>query len=224
MDIKPTGKSISLGELLKTHKEVNLSRDIKSPKMEEPLDGTPEESKKRAKFYLPVLHINDATQWESKPLSERKPFEGEVAMKTCLGNCCGVENLKGACCQMDPEDLEHVLGPVDEAWIKRMIKFYKKKGMTVTRHDIVIDFEEGKLLGQVHFNDHQVFKSPDSYPIIRMQASGLRFSCKFMNPHNGMCGIYSERPDMCKNYTCSYVKANFLIKTKAHPNTFIKAG
>lgn len=183
-----------------------------------------ETDKKRARFYLPVLRINDPTQWESKPLSERKHFTDDEAKKTCLGNCCGVEGLRAGCCQLDPDDIEHVLGPVDEDWIKKTIKWFRKKGINVTRHDIVIDYEEGKLIGQQFFHDHEVFKSPDSYPILRIQASGIRFACKFLNVHNGMCTIYEQRPNMCRDYYCGFVKANYLVRTHNHPNSYKKIG
>lgn len=226
IDIKPTGKSISLEELLKKENPVSLpEKNISSKEIKEETEQTnKEQEKKYDRYYLPVLYINDQTQWESKPVSERKHFTPEVAKKTCLGNCCGVKGLRAACCQLDPEDLEHVLGPVDEQWIKKIIKWFKNKGINVTRHDIVIDYEEGKIIGRTFFNDHPVFKSPDSYPILRMQINGMRFCCKFLNVQNGMCTIYEQRPDMCRNYLCAYVKANFLVKTQNHPNTYKKIG
>ena len=174
------------------------------------------------RFYLPVLHINDPTMWDSKPLSERLHFTDEVAMETCLSNCCGTPGVGNACCVLDKDDLEHVLGPVDEDWIKSMISWYKKKGMTMNRSDIVIDFEEGKLIGEAHFGGHRVFTDPKTYPILRIQAYGPRFACKFLNVHNGKCTIYAQRSDMCKNYLCAYVKANFIVKTPKNPGTYKK--
>lgn len=220
IDIKPTGKSLSFDDLISTvAKEKPIEREKKNPKPQEDPDKP---QAKRDKYYLPVLYINDPTQWESKPSSERQHFTSEVAKATCLGNCCGVEGLAAGCCQLDPDDLEHVLGPVDEEWIKSTIKWFKKKGINVTRHDIVVDYEEGKLLGQTFFNDHAVFKSPDSYPFLRIQASGMRFACKFLNVHTGMCTIYEQRPNMCRDYLCQYIKKSFFVKTKEHPNTWAK--
>jgi len=222
IDIKPTGKTISLEELLRKENAVYLPKPMisrpNSPSVEN------EEDKVPSKFYLPVLRINDPTQWESKPLSERVHFTDEVAKKTCLGNCCGVKDLRAGCCQLDVDegDMEHVLGPVDEDWIKKTIHWMKKKGLNVTRHDLVIDYDEGKLIGQQFFHDHEVFKQKDTYPILRIQANGKRFACKFLNVHNGMCTIYEQRPNMCRDYLCEYVKSNFLARTKEHPNTYKK--
>lgn len=226
IDIKPSGKTISLEDLVKNDRApVYVQKTSLTPKkLEETIEDGTEQNKKRDKFYLPVLYINDATQWPTKPNSERQHFTDAVAKETCLGKCCGVEGLRAACCQLDPEDLEHVLGPVDEEWIKKTIKWFKNKGMNVTRHDIVIDYEEGKLIGQTWFNDHEIFKMPDTYPILRIQANGQRFACKFLNVHNGMCTIYEHRPNMCRDYLCAYVKANFLVKTHNHPNTYKKIG
>lgn len=111
------------------------------------------------KYYLPVLNINHIPQWESKPINERKKFTDEVALETCLGNCCGVEGLKGACCHLDPVDLEHVLGPVDEDWIRDTIKWFRKKNIPCNRTDLVIDYEEGKFLGETLLKMLQIVQS-----------------------------------------------------------------
>lgn len=174
------------------------------------------------RYYLPVLHLNDTSMWESKPLSERLHFTPEVAKETCMSNCCGHPGVRNACCLLDKDDLEHVLGPVDEPWIKKMILWYKKKGIHATRSDLVIDFEEGKLIGEAHFNGHKVFTDPKTYPILRIQAFGPRFACKFLNVHNGKCTIYSVRSEMCRGYLCSYVKANFIVKAKNTNNKYIR--
>lgn len=176
------------------------------------------------KFHLPVLHINDPTQWPSQPISNRMRLTDEVAYKTCLGNCCGVPGLKARCCQIDPDDMEHVLGPLDEVWIKTIISWLRKKGMTASRADIVIDFEEGRIIGEKFFNGDRkaVFQSPESYPMLRFQVSGPRFSCKFLSPTDGKCTIYEQRPDMCRSYLCQYLRANFLVRTPDKPNTYQK--
>jgi Fe-S-cluster containining protein len=178
------------------------------------------------RFHLPVLHINDPTQWPSQPLENRLRFTDEVAFHTCLGNCCGVEGLKAGCCQLDPDDMEHVLGPVDEDWIKEIVRWFNLKGVSVTRSDIVIDFEEGKIIGEKFFNGERkaVFLSKDSYPILRFQIQGPRFACKFLNPISGKCSIYEKRPSMCRGYLCQYIKANFLVREdpKNHPHTYVK--
>lgn len=179
---------------------------------------------KRDRFYLPVLHLNDPTQW---PVSDsRTQFTDTVAHNVCLGNCCGIEGVYSACCQMDLEDLEHVLGPVDEKWIESTIAWFAKKGIPTTRADLVIDFEEGRLIGEKFFEGarKQVFSSKETYPILRFQINGPRFACKFLNTVNGKCQIYEQRPGMCRGYLCQYVKANFLVRTdpENHPNTYSK--
>lgn len=205
-----------------TSKETRESQSNRS-KLRLPKDTDIEKLVEDNRFYLPVLHINDPTMWDSKPLSERLHFTDEVAMETCLSNCCGTPGVRNACCVLDKDDLEHVLGPVDEDWIKKMILWYKKKGMTMNRSDIVIDFEEGKLIGDAHFGGHRVFTDPKTYPILRIQAYGPRFACKFLNVHNGKCTIYAQRSDMCKDYACQYVQTNFLVKDKNHPSKWIAA-
>lgn len=176
------------------------------------------------RFYLPVLHLNNPEMWESRPVSERVQFTSNVAMETCLSNCAGVPGLKSACCVMDLDDMEHVLGPVTEEDIKRILTAFRKKGFNFNRSDIVIDHEEGELLADAFFSGNPqrsaVFKDKNSYPIMRIQAFGPRFACKFLNTHNGKCNIYAHRPDMCRDYLCSYVKKNFLVSTKPQSNDY----
>lgn len=191
-------------------------------------DANPQKKKEEGKervgrFYLPVLNLNKPEHWDPLPAEERRHFTDHVAAETCLHNCCGYPGLKSACCTLDPSDLEHILGPVDEKWVKKMVKWSREHGQPLaTRADIVIDFEEGKVIGETHFGGHRIFKSPESYPMIRIQVMGPRFCCKFLNSTSGKCMIYEHRPDMCRNYYCGYVQTRFLVRTKAHPNRYVK--
>lgn len=179
-----------------------------------------QKARKDNKYYLPVLSLNDATMWPPAQMADRRHLTDEIATETCLSNCCGVPGVFSACCRLDPDDLEHVLGPVKEKWVKKFLRYAKKKGWNYKRSDVVIDYEEGKLIGERFFNGHPIFTKPTSYPMMRIQAMGPRFGCKFLNPDNGMCGIYEQRPGMCRGYYCQYIKKNFLVKTKEKPNTW----
>jgi Fe-S-cluster containining protein len=217
-------KTISIDELFELDKEEGRL-GLDSLEKEKPKKHTKQElheAKKENKHYLPVLHINDPLMWPSKPKSERRMFTDDVAKETCLSNCCGTPGVWGACCRLDPDDIEHVLGPVSEKCIKKILRHFKKKRIPMKRSDIVIDFEEGKLLGNTFFNGHPIFSQKTSYPIMRLQTLGPRFGCKFLNPDNGLCGIYEIRPQMCIGYYCQYIKANFLVRSKEHPNTYKK--
>jgi Fe-S-cluster containining protein len=177
------------------------------------------------RFYLPVLNINHTKEWDGKPVSERKLWTDQTAMETCLGNCCGVEGLKGACCHLDPVDLEHVLGPLDERWINDTIRWFRKYGgmPLFSREDLVIDYEEGKILGNTLFKDapnNVIFQQKKAYPFLRFQVLGPRYACKFMNPKTYKCLIYPVRPEMCRTYLCQHVLTNFLVKTENKPNTW----
>lgn len=199
-----------------------MIRKIPESEPEVTVVGANEEQPQKVlnKYHLPVLYINDATQWENNPHKLR--FTDEVAKKTCLENCCGYEGLKCACCMLDPNDLEHVLGKVDEQWIEDIRQWFKTtKKMFLSREDVVIDYEEGKLLGETWFNDHPVFRNEKSYPMLRIQVYGQRFVCKFLNVKSGVCTIYSQRPNMCKDYYCQYIKSNFLVRTRQNPNTYV---
>lgn len=185
------------------------------------------EEKVDGKHYLPVLNINDESMWESKPNSQREHLTDEKAYEVCMKNCCGVPGLFAACCRMDPDDLEHVLGPVDEDWIKKTIKQWKKQGYEITRSDLVIDYEEGKIIGDKLFNGNDIFKNPSCYPILRFKVHGQRYACQFMNPDNGLCRLYGEgsndkRPGFCKTYYCEYIKKNFLVRRNNNSNKWEK--
>jgi Fe-S-cluster containining protein len=218
--------------LLKKKTAINVDElaAITPPRVEVPIEKIGNKQKEGIKgpedrYYLPVLNINHTPEWESKPNEERKHFTDEVAMDTCLGNCCGVPGLKGGCCHLDPVDLEHVLGPVDEEWIRDTIKWFKKKGIPCNRTDLVIDHEEGKILGETIFKDapnNQIFQQKEAYPFLRFQVLGPRYVCKFMNPQTYKCQIYEVRPNMCRTYYCQYIVTNFLVKTKQHPNRWQK--
>ena len=227
-----TVRTISIDELMEQDKreKTGMFQEVgplgSSGEVKNRLDPSLNRGKirKNNRYYLPVLRINDPDMWESIPRKDRRNFTDKVASETCLTNCCGVPGLKNACCQLDPEDLEHVLGPVKEKWIKRAIKWYHKKGMTaITRHDLVIDIEEGKLIGEAHFNGHEIFNNEGSYPMMRIQANGQRFSCKNLNVESGMCTIYEMRPDMCSGYYCQFVKTNFFLKVPGTQNKWHKA-
>jgi Fe-S-cluster containining protein len=220
MTVKRIG-SISIEELIKKNEAEDAAIAKALTKSEKKLEGEElKEAKKENKFYLPVLNINKPEFWEPIPASERKHFTDSVAKETCLSRCCGVDGLKAGCCKLDPNDIEHVLGPLTEDYIQKLVKWFQKKGINFKRQDIVIDFEEGKIIGRNFFNGHPVFEDPKSYPFFRFEVDGPRFSCKFLNNHSGMCSIYEMRPDMCRNYYCSYVKANFLIRSKKNPSKF----
>lgn len=217
----PKDKTISLKELDELYAEAKVEA-AKQSEGKKPTKEERHQAKKDNRFYLPVLNINKSEKWDSKPKSEREYLTDQKAYETCVGNCCGVEGLKSACCSLDTEDLEHILGPIPEDWIKETVKFLNKKtGFKYTRHDLVIDHEEGKLIGEKFFNNHRAFQSKESYPMLRIKANGIRFSCNFMNVQTGLCTIYPVRPEMCKNYYCQYVRKNFFVKDPNRQNSWI---
>ena len=224
MDDKTTPKTIrtiSIDDLYNSDldKDISLDADHKKHNLSK---EEIRELKKENRFYLPVVYLNHMDMHPAKPNSEREHWTDKKAMETCLGNCCGIPGTKSMCCRLSPSQLEHVLGPLDDKWIKKITEWFKKRGINVTRQDIVIDYEEGVLIGRNFFNGHEIFERKETYPIMRMQIEGPHFACKFLNNMNGMCNIYEQRQDMCRDYLCGHVKSNFLVKTKDKPNTWRK--
>lgn len=207
-------KTISLEELIEQSKIADYTepQGVKQQSNQEIL--------KKDIFFVPRLEINKPEYWPDNP--NKKHFLPVIAEKTCLGNCSGVEGLKSGCCKLNPDDIEHVLGPCDEKWIKQIKEdLFKKFGVRYSREDIVIDYEEGKKIGEKHFNNHAVFKNKDAYPILRMQMAGTNFACKFLNLLSGKCSIYELRPEFCRGYYCNYIKANFLVRKQGTQTQYV---
>jgi hypothetical protein len=224
MDDKTTTKTvrtISIEDLLELEQENDIALDNDHKKHNFSKEEL-HDLKKENRFYLPVVYLNHMDMHPSKPNSEREHWTDKKAMETCLGNCCGIPGTKSMCCRLSPNGLEHVLGPLDDKWIKKIVEWFKKRGISVTRQDIVIDHEEGVLIGRNFFNGHEIFEKKETYPIMRMKVEGPHFACKFLNNMNGMCNIYQERPNMCRDYLCGHVKSNFFVKSKNKPNTWSK--
>jgi Fe-S-cluster containining protein len=219
-NIKKTVRTISIDELIEQEGSNELMVESNSNKnlSKEEL----RELKKENRYYLPVLYLNHMDMYPSKPNSERQHWTDKKAMETCLGNCCGIPGTKAMCCKLNPDHLEHVIGPVDEKWIKKTIEYFRKKGITMTRQDLVIEYEEGVLIGQNFFKGHAIFERKDAYPIMRMKLEGPHFSCIFLNSKNNMCNIYEVRPELCRVYLCGYVKSNFFVKGKRKQNVWEK--
>jgi Fe-S-cluster containining protein len=175
------------------------------------------------KFHLPVLQLNNPDYWPSKPKEERMMLTDEKATAACLTKCCGVDGLKAGCCHVSPNNMQHVLGPVTDDWIKEILAKFRHKGIKgFTRQDVVIDYEEGRLIGERFFDSHPVFFQKSTYPILRIAMKGTEFACRFLAQETGKCTIYADRPSMCRNYYCEYLKTNYTIRLPSHPNTYTK--
>ena len=206
-------KTLSLDDLIKLDQEKSDNNGDITAHEEEGQDVD-------NKFYLPVLSMNESDFWPSLPKSQRSLLTKEKLRGVCTKSCCGHEGIYSGCCRFDPDDLENLPGPISEKWIKSFIKNAKKKGQILKREDIIIDFEEGQIIGNAFFGGNKLFKEKALYPILRFQAHGPRFACKFLNLNSGACSIYNQRPDKCKHYYCEYLKRNFLIKTDNSTNTY----
>lgn len=220
MEIKVKKSTIkNLPSDLKDFKESAFNENVLPSESE---SNSNNEKKLRSKIHLPILYLNKEEEWKPAPLSERRHLTDKVAHEVCGSNCCGYKDLAAACCQISPENLEHILGAITKEDISRLLKQLKKSIPTIEKSDIVIEREEGMLIGKTFFEGHDIFNQKTSYPMLRFQIYENRFICKFLNPKTKQCTVYSARPDMCRDYFCRYIKSNFLVRTPSNPNIYKK--
>jgi len=112
-------------------------------------------------------------------------------MNHCCEKCLGFEGNHGGCCQLDDRDF--ILGPVSDpsAFLQR-----------VQNKDVFIDYDEGSKM----FPERSLYQNPSHYPSLRVDTKHSRKPCIFYNSTLKCCGVYEIRPDMCKIFSCDYLK------------------
>ena len=121
-------------------------------------------------------------------------------MNHCCEKCLGFNGNHGGCCQLDDRDF--IIGPVSDpdAFLLRIKN--KFPGVNIEWKDVFIDFEEGSKL----FPERSLYQNPNHYPSLRIDTNHVRKPCIFYNSTLKCCSVYDIRPDMCKSFSCDYLK------------------
>jgi len=117
----------------------------------------------------------------------------------CSDKCWGIKGYDGSCCTI--EDRDYIIGPhydVDEFMGNLSTKF----GRLISKEDIFINYDEGKVL----FPNKISWQSPNSYPAFRVNLNDPKLPCIFYNTKIKACSIYEIRPQTCRDYKCDYLK------------------
>ena len=57
------------------------------------------------------------------------------------------------------------------------------------------------------FPERSLYQNPAHYPVLRVDIKHVRKPCIFYNSTLKCCGVYEIRPEICKNFKCSYLKS-----------------
>lgn len=125
----------------------------------------------------------------------------ELASKICSKKCCGYDGYDGSCCSLENRD--YIMGPITdvEEFLARLSDQF---GRTVERHEVLIDYEEGRQL----FPDRLTWQNPDNFPAMRVEIDTYKKQCVFYNRALKACNIYAIRPSTCEQFRCEYLKQN----------------
>lgn len=123
-----------------------------------------------------------------------------VAEHTCTRNCFGVAGYSSSCCKLGSRDF--IQGPVrDSAEVLQRLS--ARFGRELTHEEVFVGFEEGRAM----FPHKPRWQVEANYPALRpLLDASKEFPCRFLTAQ-GLCGVYEDRPLMCREYRCSHLKA-----------------
>ena len=114
----------------------------------------------------------------------------------------GEENHHGECCSLD--NREWILGAIGKKEALMFVEELSKKfGREIKYEDVFVDYEEGHKL----FPEKSSWQSRLVYPALRVDMESERKFCIFYNKAMKACSVYDIRPEMCRRYTCDYLRA-----------------
>lgn len=115
-------------------------------------------------------------------------IEMDIIAKTCSTECFGSRGYHGSCCRLEERD--YIIGPVSDA-----SEVAERLG--VSYDDMFIEYSEGSAM-YPHLSSWQ---NPSHYPALRIRGD----ACVNYNTALRRCTIYSDRPQICRDYVCSYL-------------------
>ncbi|UQX09316.1 YkgJ family cysteine cluster protein [Candidatus Mycobacterium methanotrophicum] len=129
----------------------------------------------------------------------RETLRRQLIAYSCSQNCMGVEGNAGGCCTLDDRDF--IPGPVRDAETF-LIDLRRVLGREVSRHEVFIDFDEGRTL----FPDRPSWQLPANYPALRVRPDVEWIPCRFYDKTTNACTVYDIRPAMCRDFLCDHLK------------------
>lgn len=119
----------------------------------------------------------------------------------CSKKCMGYEGYDGRCCTI--EDRDFIIGPhLDTDSFLRELR--DKYGQTFLFEEVFYSYEEGKGV----FPDRPTWQKQSSYPALRVNLEHVRSPCIFYNTFLRVCTVYELRQEVCRTYTCAYLREN----------------
>ena len=130
---------------------------------------------------------------------DRDKLRSLVTEYTCGQKCMGQAGNAGGCCTLGDRDF--IIGPVPDidALLERLSERW---GRPVLRTEIVIDYEEGRVL----FPGRACWHEPSHYPALRVLLDHARLPCRFYDVEKARCSIHDLRPSLCRSYECDWLE------------------
>ena len=134
----------------------------------------------------------------------QKITPGDICSKKCLGN----NGYDGGCCTLEQRDW--IIGPLTEDQVEKLLFDLRVMlNRKVERKEAVIDYEEGCDL----FPTRSQWQNKNNFPCMRINLSNYRLPCVFYNIGSKKCNIYNNRPRLCKDFFCDYLKQHSIAQT-----------
>jgi Fe-S-cluster containining protein len=130
-------------------------------------------------------------------MQDKALFRLQVVQHACASKCMGRPGNNGGCCNLGPRDW--IIGPISD--VDELIeKVSERWGRPALRIELLIDYEEGRLL----FPERPTWQDPKNYPAMRVLGE-LPHPCRFHNREIG-CTIHDIRPGTCQAFECDWLR------------------
>lgn len=132
-------------------------------------------------------------------LPPRRQLIDVVALHTCTRNCFGIADNAAGCCKLAKRDF--IQGPIPDA-DEVLRRLSVRLGRVVHFDEVFVRFEEGAAM----FPERSSWQASTSYPAFRpVDDAAAGYPCPFLDA-NSQCGIYEDRPGICREYRCDHLK------------------
>ena len=117
-----------------------------------------------------------------------------IIAKTCSTECWGNSGEHGGCCRVD--DRDWIIGPIEDTF--EVLEGVKKEKPWIAWDDLFMEFGQGASMYPRKTN----YQKPSHYPAMRV----IDGACAAYNKHLRTCSIYENRPKICRDFECEYLR------------------